>query len=57
MNRFPEIESLSAERIKTFQFEKIRTLIQYAESHSPFYKHIFDSIQMSSSHILGWKDF
>jgi len=37
----PEIEKASTQDIKTFQEEKLKGLLQYLNSHSPYYKRVF----------------
>ena len=42
MNRFmPEIEFQSREKIKAFQEEKLREMLNYLQTSSPYYKRIF----------------
>ncbi|MCX7551445.1 phenylacetate--CoA ligase family protein [Xanthomarina sp. F2636L] len=50
----PEIEKASAQDIKTFQEEKLKDLLQYLNTQSPYYKRMFkeQNIDINSIHRL-----
>ncbi len=47
----PEIEKASATAIKTFQEEKLRELLLYVNTHSPYYRKLFRKHKLSISDI------
>jgi len=57
MSNIPEIELQSPERIRDFQFAKLKELILYLEVKSPYYKKLFIKGAMSSTRVSSWSDF
>ncbi len=52
----PEIEKASATAIKTFQEEKLRELLQYVNTLSPYYRKLFRKHKLSISKINTLED-
>lgn len=52
----PEIEKASADEIKVFQEEKLRTLIAYVLDKSPYYQRIFKEHQIAKDAIQTLED-
>ncbi|MCX7548918.1 AMP-binding protein [Xanthomarina sp. F1114] len=50
----PEIEQASAQDIKAFQEEKLKDLLRYLNTHSPYYRRVFkeQNIDITSIHTL-----
>ncbi|MCC2591298.1 AMP-binding protein [Chryseobacterium sp. MFBS3-17] len=46
MNLYPPIEFASAEEITALQEQKLRTLLQYLQEHSPYYRRLFSEHQI-----------
>lgn len=46
MNLYPPIEFASAEEITALQEQKLRTLLQYLQEHSPYYHRLFSEHQI-----------
>jgi len=53
---FPSIEKASVQEIKTFQEEKLKELLKYLESHSPFYQRLFKENNIAISEIQTLED-
>lgn len=53
---FPSIEKSSVQEIKTFQEEKLKELLKYLESHSPFYQRLFKENNIDISGIQTLED-
>ncbi len=53
---YPSIEAASPEAIKTFQEEKLRTLMGYLDAHSTFYQKRFREAGMKASEIRTLED-
>ncbi|MGM0552076.1 MAG: phenylacetate--CoA ligase family protein, partial [Bacteroidota bacterium] len=53
---YPSIEAASPEAIKTFQEEKLRTLMGYLDSHSAFYQKRFKDAGVQASEIRTLED-
>lgn len=53
---FPSIEKSSVQEIKTFQEEKLKELLKYLESHSPFYQRLFKENNITISEIQTLED-
>lgn len=51
-----DIEFQSAETIKAFQDEKLRTALAYLNTHSPFYKRMFEKCGINIDKILTIED-
>ncbi|MGI9650349.1 phenylacetate--CoA ligase family protein [Chryseobacterium sp. RLHN22] len=56
MELFPSIEKASVQEIKTFQEEKLKELLKYLESHSPFYQRLFKENNITISEIQTLED-
>lgn len=56
MELFPSIEKSSIQEIKTFQEEKLKELLKYLESHSPFYQRLFKENNIDISEIQTLED-
>ena len=52
----PEIEKASSQDIKTFQEEKLKELLQYLNSHSPYYKRVFKEQNIDINSINNLED-
>src|SRR5690554_4893437 len=52
----PEIEKASAQDIKAFQEEKLRDLLQYLNTHSPYYKRVFKEQHIDINSIQTLED-
>ena len=54
MELFPRIEKSDIQDIKKFQEEKLKELLKYLDTHSPFYQNVFKekNIDISSIHTL-----
>ncbi|WP_410681612.1 phenylacetate--CoA ligase family protein [Chryseobacterium sp. MFBS3-17] len=46
LNLYPPIEFASAEEITALQEQKLRTLLQYLQEHSPYYRRLFSEHQI-----------
>jgi phenylacetate-CoA ligase len=57
MKNIPEIELLSAERIKSFQWEKVVVVLKYLQEKSPFYKTLFSAKGITLGTIVDWESF
>jgi phenylacetate-CoA ligase len=56
MSFIPEIEKKSTLEIKKFQEERLRELLQYLITHSPYYKKLFIEHQIDASQIKSLED-
>ena len=56
MNLIPEIELQSPEKIKFFQEERLRKLLDYVSLNSPFYKKLFTSHRIDVNSIKSLED-
>ena len=56
MSFIPEIEKKSTLEIKKFQQERLRELLQYLITHSPYYKKLFIEHQIDASQIKSLED-
>ncbi len=56
MNFQPEIERASEEEILHLQEEKLKSLIQYLSSHSPFYQELFRKAGVNANEIQSISD-
>jgi phenylacetate-CoA ligase len=52
----PEIEKASSQDIKTFQEDKLKDLLQYLNSHSPYYKRVFNEQNIDINSINNLED-
>ncbi|MEO8470714.1 MAG: AMP-binding protein [Chryseolinea sp.] len=57
MRLVPDIERGSAEEIEKFQEHQIRSLLNYANEHSPFYKKLFSDNRIDIQSIQSLKDY
>jgi len=53
---YPSIEKASAQEIKNFQEEKLKELLVYLETHSPFYQKLFREQKINISEIQTLED-
>lgn len=56
MQLFPLIEKSSIREIKSFQEEKLKALLKYLETHSPFYQNLFKEKNIDISSIQTLED-
>jgi len=56
MKLIPEIELQSPDKIKTFQEERLRELLDYVSLNSPFYKRLFASHQIDINSVKVLED-
>ncbi|WP_417856032.1 phenylacetate--CoA ligase family protein [Xanthomarina gelatinilytica] len=52
----PKIEQASSQDIKRFQEEKLKDLLQYLNSHSPYYKRVFNEHNIDINSIKNLED-
>lgn len=53
---YPSVEKLSIQEIKSFQEEKLKELLQYLKTHSPFYQKLFREKSIDISEIQTLED-
>ena len=57
MIHIPAIALQTPDKIKDFQFQKLKEVLYYLEQRSPFYKNLFAANKISASGIRAWSDF
>jgi phenylacetate-CoA ligase len=56
MSFIPDIEQKSPGEIKEFQEQKLRELLQYLNTHSPYYKNLFNKLLINPGQINSMED-
>lgn len=56
MNGIPEIEKQPLSKIKVFQEEKLKDLLSYLETHSKFYKNLFEKNKINIEEVKTLED-
>ncbi|MFW6116785.1 MAG: phenylacetate--CoA ligase family protein [bacterium] len=52
-----DMEMWSQDRVRAWQWSRIRDLLQYAQTHVPYYKRLFAGLGIRAADVRSWADF
>lgn len=52
-----DMETWSQDRMRAWQWSRIKDLLEHAQTHVPYYKHLFSDLGIRAADVRSWTDF